>query len=53
MADKNRIDVNFAGAAFVAGVFLLIIYFWGEPDLHDAIIHRLMNMPNVPVEQAE
>jgi hypothetical protein len=29
MADKNKIDVDFAGAAFVAGVFLLILFFWG------------------------
>lgn len=52
MADKDRIRVDFAGAAFVAGIFLLIICFWGEPDLHDAIIHRLMEMPNAPVESA-
>lgn len=38
----GSIKVDFSGGMFVLGVFLLIILFWGEPDLHDAILYRLM-----------
>jgi hypothetical protein len=34
--------MDFSGGMFILGVFTVIILFWGEPDLHDAIIHRLM-----------
>ena len=43
MSEKQfeaKIDV--AGAVTIAGIFLLIILFWGEPDLHSALIHWLM-----------
>ena len=41
----NKIKIDFAGAAFVTGVFVLIVLFWGEPDLHEALMHRLMDTP--------
>ncbi len=41
MSERN-IKVDFSGGIFVLGVFVLIILFWGEPDLHDAMIHQLM-----------
>jgi hypothetical protein len=34
--------IDFAGGTLILGIFALIILFWGEPDLHEAIIHRLM-----------
>lgn len=37
--DKIKIDVDL----FWIGLVLLIIMFYGEPDLHDAIIWRLMH----------
>lgn len=47
MADKDaksmHVKVDFVGGVFMLGVFALIVLFWGTPDLHDAIIHRLMN----------
>jgi hypothetical protein len=30
---------------FLLLVFLLIILFAGKPDLHDALVHRLMECP--------
>jgi hypothetical protein len=43
MSDKNvDVKIDLSGAMFVLGVFVLIILFWGKPDLHDAIIYRLM-----------
>lgn len=46
MADKNsrnmHVKVDFVGGVFMFGVFVLIVLFWGTPDLHDAIVHRLM-----------
>ena len=39
---ENKISVDSSGGMFVLGVFLLIIMFWGEPDLHDALIYSLM-----------
>jgi hypothetical protein len=51
MADKNvDVKVDLAGASFVLGVFVLLILFWGKPDLHDAIIHRLMAGSETSVE---
>lgn len=38
-----RVKVDFVGGVFMLGVFLLVVLFWGTPDLHDAIMHRLMN----------
>ena len=40
MTDSN-IEVD-TGAWFI-GVALLVIAFWGEPDVIDALIHFLMN----------
>jgi len=31
-----------ADAALILGIVLLIIFFGGEPDLHDALMHYLM-----------
>jgi len=31
-----------ADAALIIGIVLLIIFFGGEPDLHDALMHYLM-----------
>lgn len=39
---QNNLKIDFAGGMLFLGIFALIILFWGEPDLHDAIIHRLM-----------
>ena len=39
---QTSLKVDFTGGMFILGVFLLIIMFWGKPDLHDAIIYRLM-----------
>ena len=36
-------DENIVGVAFWLFVLVLIIFFAGEPDIHDAIIHYLMN----------
>ena len=41
MSSGNR-KIDFASGVFVFGVFTLIIFFWGEPDLHEALIHNLM-----------
>ena len=49
MPDK-AVKIDFSGGIFFLGIFLLIILFWGEPDLHDALIHRLMDTPPVQVE---
>ena len=37
--NNNTIDANATGLA------LLIIMFWGDPDIADAIIHFLMSVP--------
>ena len=39
---QTNLKVDFTGGMLFLGIFLLIIYFWGEPDLHDAIIYNLM-----------
>lgn len=36
------VKIDFTGGMLVFGILVLIILFWGEPDLHDAILHRLM-----------
>ena len=33
--ERTEFKVDFAGGMFILGVFLLIILFWGKPDLHD------------------
>lgn len=43
--NSNSIKIDFSGGMFILGIFLLIIFFWGEPDLHGALIHRLMSTP--------
>ena len=40
--DRPVVEVGFAGGMFVLGVFALIALFYGDPDLHDAIIAYLM-----------
>ena len=39
--------IDFSGGMFVLGVFVLIILFIGEPDLHDALIQHLMGSDTV------
>lgn len=41
--DDRKPTIDLTGATFVLGVFVLVILFWGEPDLHDAMIHHLMS----------
>lgn len=44
MGEKNvGVKIDLAGAVFMFMVFILIILFWGNPDIHDGIIHRLMS----------
>lgn len=44
MGEKNvGVKIDLAGAVFTFMVFVLIILFWGDPDIHDAIIHHLMS----------
>ena len=42
---ERRVKVDFSGGIFLLGVFVLIVLFWGEPDLHDALVHNLMGPP--------
>ena len=43
MAEEHTsLKVDFSGGMFILGVVALIVLFWGEPDLHDAIICKLM-----------
>ncbi|MDA0791660.1 MAG: hypothetical protein O2780_19665 [Proteobacteria bacterium] len=46
MSERN-IRIDFSGGIFVLGMFVLIILFWGEPDLHDALIHQMMQSTEV------
>jgi hypothetical protein len=39
-------ETDFAQGMLILGIILLIILFYGEPDIHDAIINYLMNCPN-------
>lgn len=39
MAEGNGTTNNIR---FISGLTLLIIIFWGDPDIHDAIIYWLM-----------
>ncbi len=41
MSDDKRINVS-AGDSSSLAIALLIIFFWGTPDLCDALIHWLM-----------
>jgi hypothetical protein len=51
MAESNTsFNVDSSGGMFILGVVLLVILFWGEPDLHDALIHRLMGPDAVQVQ---
>jgi hypothetical protein len=36
------VKIDLASATFILGIVLLIILFWGDPDLHDGLVHRLM-----------
>ncbi len=51
MSEKNiGMKVDLVGAVVTFMVFVLIILFWGEPDIHDAIIHNLMNGTETQVQ---
>lgn len=41
MVEDKSIKINNNGSEFL-GIVLLIIMFWGAPDIADAIIHFLM-----------
>ena len=41
MAENKVTNTNTSGS-FI-GLALLIIFFWGEPDLADALVYHLMN----------
>jgi len=47
---QNNLKIDFAGGMLSPGIFAPIILFWGEPDLHDAIIYRLMGPQASQVE---
>lgn len=47
---QNNLRVDFAGGMFIVGIFVLLILFCGEPDWHDAILHRLMGPQAAQVE---
>jgi hypothetical protein len=49
---QDGVKVDFSGGMFVLGIFLLIILYWGEPDLHDGILYRLMGPDAVSVPAA-
>ena len=43
MTDKKSVvKIDLASATFILGIVLLIILFWGDPDLHDGLLHCLM-----------
>ena len=51
MGEKNvGVKIDLAGAVFMFMVFVLIILFWGDPDIHDGIIHRLMSGTETQVQ---
>ena len=52
MADGQNAKVDFPGGMLVLGICILIVFFWGEPDIHDAIIHSLMG-PDAAEVQVE
>jgi len=41
MAERN-VKVDFSGGMALLCITVIIILFWGEPDIHDAIIAYLM-----------
>jgi hypothetical protein len=47
---ESAVKIDFAGGMLFLGIFALIILFWGEPDIHDAIIYRLMGPEAVQVQ---
>jgi hypothetical protein len=49
----SKATVDLTGATFVLGVFVLIVLFWGEPDLHDAIIESLMGSNGTTLEASD
>ena len=52
MSDKKP-TVDLTGATFVLGVFVLIVLFWGEPDIHDALIDNLMGSVSPAQSQSD
>ena len=51
MGEKNvGVKIDLAGAVCTFMVFVLIILFWGEPDIHDGIIHHLMSGTETQVQ---
>lgn len=51
MGEKSvGVKIDLAGAVGTFMVFVLIILFWGEPDIHDAIIHHLMSGTETQVQ---
>ena len=51
MSEKNiGVKIDLAGAVCTFMVFVLIILFWGNPDIHDGIIHRLMSGTTTEVQ---
>jgi len=39
---KEDMNINNSSSSDSVGIALLIIFFWGKPDLCDALIHWLM-----------
>lgn len=35
-------NIDFVGVAIIGAVLMLIILFMGDPDIHDAIVRKLM-----------
>ena len=51
MSEKGvGVKIDLAGAVCTFMVFVLIILFWGEPDIHDGIIHHLMSGTETQVQ---
>jgi len=48
----DTMKIDFAGGMLFLGIFTLIVLFWGEPDIHDPIIYRLMGSQASQVEIA-
>ena len=51
MADrKSIVKIDLASASLILGIIVLIVLFWGDPDIHDGIMHRLMSDGSVASE---
>ena len=51
MADRaTKVSVDPVGSVFLIGCFALVILFWGEPDLHDGLVARLMGSEPTTLE---